>query len=376
MKILFCTTAVPEAMEFQIKEISAAGNRFQMNMIQSMKAAGYSFSLLSYVGVPVSREVCEATKEDGICGERASVVYKQKSLFQTIREYRREMKRLAEAADVLLCYNVVHVWMNLPRLAEKNKKKSVLILADYSGPESYRNPVRKLYAWLSLKVMRKFDVVAGLSANIEKKLKRGQEFLLMEGGIDASLYHYFGKKEPASNQVLTLMYSGLLSSVTGVDRLLSAMACMPDAKLSLVITGKGPLEDAVKAAAKADSRIRFLGHLQYGEYLEYLSRADVLVNPRNMTLPENQNNFPSKIFDYLAAGKFILSTRFIGWEKFRNVICFCEDTPESLAEEICRMAPKKEAESGWAADSEKQFEAARRLAETFLWEKQVKRLLE
>lgn len=372
MKILFCTTAVPEAMEFQVKELSAAGNRFQLNMIKTMRKTGMNVSLLSYVGVAVSEKIRQETcaLDAKPWGADDGVVYKDKGFFSAIRAYRKEMKKRAKEADVLLCYNVVHVWMNLPRLARAGKKKSVLVLADYSGPESYKSPVRKLYAALSLLTIRKFDVVAGLSANVEKKLKKKQKFILMEGGIDEALYQYFADKKPVPKEHVTLMYSGLLSPVTGVDRLLSAMRNVTDENLRLVITGKGELEEAVTEAAKKDSRIRFYGLLQYEEYLEMLSRADGFINPRNMSLPENQNNFPSKIFDYLAAGRPVISTRFIGFEKFAQVIRFCADTPEALAEAI-----RKFAVSG-TEGAEGQFEKSRRLAEQFLWDKQMKRLLE
>ncbi len=372
MKILFCTTAVPEAMEFRVKELSAAGNRFQLNMIKQMRKAGMDVSLLSYVGVAVSEKIRQETCVQNTTpwGAEDGMIYKDKGFFPAIRAYRKEMKKRAKEADILLCYNVVHVWMNLPQLARAGKKKSVLVLADYSGPESYKSLVRKLYAALSLYTIRKFDVVAGLSANVEKKLKKRQKFILMEGGIDEALYQYFAEKKPMEKEHVTLMYSGLLSPVTGVDRLLAAMKLCTKEKLRLVITGKGELEEAVTEAAKKDSRIHFYGLLQYEEYLEMLSLADGFINPRNMSLPENQNNFPSKIFDYLAAGRPVISTRFIGFEKFAKVICFCEDTPEALAEAIQKFAV-----SG-TKEAEEQFERARRFAEQFLWDKQMKRLLE
>jgi hypothetical protein len=87
-----------------------------------------------------------------------------------------------------------------------------------------------------------------------------------------------------------------------------------------------------------------------------------------MELPENQNNFPSKVMDYLATGKPILSTRFAGWEKFREYITFCE--AGELAAEMHSMQQEIQKVS-MRAD----YDRNRKAAEGYLWENQVKRVL-
>ena len=138
--------------------------------------------------------------------------------------------------------------------------------------------------------------------------------------------------------------------------------------IRLWISGKGELEEAVKAAAKEDDRICYLGHLPYEEYLRMLQEADVLINPRDMSLPENQNNFPSKIMDYLAAGKAIVSTRFAGWEKFAENIFFCENSAEGI---------KKYLEDGeeCLVESERYYIKNREKVAYFKWSEQIKRIL-
>ena len=84
-----------------------------------------------------------------------------------------------------------------------------------------------------------------------------------------------------------------------------------------------------------------------------------------MILPENQNNFPSKIMDYLASGKRIISTRFIGWERFADYITFCDDYDE--------MA--KYMRDGVEGFSEDIYQRNREYAKTFLWEEQVRRMI-
>ena len=88
-----------------------------------------------------------------------------------------------------------------------------------------------------------------------------------------------------------------------------------------------------------------------------------MVNPRNMNLPENENNFPSKIMEYLATGKPIISTRFPGWEKYNKYIAFCESTVEGLQNAL------ETSDAG--RDREKE---QRKFAAGFLWSNQVKKI--
>jgi glycosyltransferase involved in cell wall biosynthesis len=86
--------------------------------------------------------------------------------------------------------------------------------------------------------------------------------------------------------------------------------------------------------SKKDNRIEYVGFLDEGAYLSLLSKANVLINPRNMDLPQNQNNFPSKILEYLATGKVIISTKFPNYQEFEENIFFCDTNTQSIADKI------------------------------------------
>ena len=53
MKILFCGISVPENVEHQVKNISAAGNWFQNNMIENLRELGHDVTVLSYVAMQI-----------------------------------------------------------------------------------------------------------------------------------------------------------------------------------------------------------------------------------------------------------------------------------------------------------------------------------
>lgn len=369
MKILFCGTMVPEEIEYQVRDISAAGNRFQNNMIRNLKEMGHEIICCTYLGMDIPEEVGRALRQREAAAGQERYVQKNGKLLHSILEYRRAARKAMDDTETVICYNITYAWLQLPVWAKKKKNKNIVILADYSERESYGNPLMKFYAWIQRQSMRRFDTVIGLSPNIRRKLRKEQHFILMEGGIDRALLETFRYRPHREGQPTVFLYAGLLSRVTGVDILLEAMRRIKRQEIRLIITGKGDLEDKVRQAAAEDERILFRGHLSYEEYVEQLQEADILVNPRNMELPENQNNFPSKIMDYLASGKPIISTRFAGWERFQENILFCDCDARALGVCMERALDKP-------ADENAVFVSNRDTAGKFEWQTQLKRVLE
>jgi len=93
------------------------------------------------------------------------------------------------------------------------------------------------------------------------------------------------------------------------------------------------MQSRVEALAGADPRIRYLGFLERDELLERLRRSLVLVNPRPAGRPENRYNFPSKILEYLATGRPVISLASgdIAEEYGHLLILLADEAPESFA---------------------------------------------
>ncbi len=364
-RVLMVGNLVSEDLLMKTSTTSAAANRFQEKIVKYLKRANNAVETVSYVAEPLVEQ-------------SAGLIYKKQAgvfgTFGAIRDIRKTVKNKVRNTDIILCYNMIYAWLYLPRLARKYHKKLVLILADYSGVESYHNPIKKFYARMQLKAIQTCDVVVGLSANMQQYVKPSQNFILMEGGIDPEILQNYEqnreanrwKKEADGKPIL--VYSGLLNDVAGIGMLLDAVA-KNDKEFVLNITGRGEYAEQIQEIAKHDQRIRYLGLLEEKEYLAVLESADILINPRNMKLPENQHNFPSKIMDYLATGNTILSTKFAGYEKFADVICFCETSAEALSDEISRMIHE-------GPDDATKKQERRNFAKKFLWDEQVKRMME
>lgn len=373
MKLLLVGTVVPEEIEYREELVSSAGNRFQMNLARNLLRLGHEVTTLTYVGMPLHSESIELLRKNPevVDGATSIYVFKESNPIKTCITFSKKVKELLQTGvQQVLAYNVVHTWANLPKLAQRAGARSVLFLADFTPPSAHTSKARSIYASLMLTSIRRFSKVVALSPYVKENLGLEKEVFLMMGGVDQQLLDYFDTDRKAdidsdidcntdknfdkqqdehsnnnldkcsngiADKSLRFMYSGLLSQVTGVDQLLQAFSLLESDHTELILTGKGPLLDEVIAATKKDSRIQYLGSLSYEDYLATIGEADLLINPRNMALPENQNNFPSKIMDYLVSGKPILSTAFAGNEYFADCMTICDSSKDGLLEGLERF---------------------------------------
>ena len=350
---------VPPEYETRIETLSNAANRFQLNFLKEL-CKQHEVKFYSYIGLNV-----EASVRAELGGEMDGVTYFYKSnkLLASVLKYKKAVRGALRDADCIITYNVVYAWMFCPILAKRMRKKSMLILADYSPEEAYSGRIRRRYAKIQLNIIKKYDIVIGLSEKTKALLNPTQKFICVEGGIDQTVYDFFRDSTNTVGKVTRFMYAGLLEPVTGIDRLVEAFVRIDNPDMRMCISGKGTLKDKIIAAGERDSRIEYLGCVPYEEYLWNLKNADVLVNPRNMDMPENENNFPSKIMEYLATGKPIISTKFPGYEKFSEYITFCDSSVDGIQKAL-------ESRDVQEHDSIKNREFASR----FIWENQVERI--
>lgn len=368
MKFLLCCTLVPEKYEVEIKEISNAANRFVKNFCTQLEKE-HMLNIISYIGINIDEQTKNELKQCEKKDKKIRYVFKSRKYMKGILETFFLICKEMRKCDYIITYNVVYSWVFVPIVSKIMKKKSVLILADHSPVESYRSIRKRIYANVQQYVMRQYDYVVGLSEKTKKYLKPRQAFMCMEGGIAKEVYEYFeGYQEKERNKII-IMYSGILEEVTGVNLLIDAFEKISTDMAELIVTGDGSLADSIKNIAVASENINYLGCIPYEQYMKKISEADVLVNPRNMNLPENENNFPSKIMEYLATGKVIVSTKFPGWERYQEYIEFCESNSDALAEcLVCSMNAVRN-------HTEQDFLRIRKFAKKFIWSEQVESIV-
>ena len=365
MKFLLCCTLVPTKYEVANREISNAANRFLTNFSTKIMENHY-LKILSYIGVKFDEDSKKELNQQKT--EIIQYFFKSKRIIGGVLKMLCATWSALKDCDYAITYNTIYAWMLTPILARMRHKKSILILADYSPIESYVSAKQRVYARIQQYFIGKYDYVIGLSEHTRKYLKEGQKFHCMEGGIADEFYTYYDAYVPPAKECITIMYSGILEKVTGIELLINAFEKTKKNQIELVITGDGSLAEWIQQKDSESDRIHYLGCIPYDEYMKKLQEADVLVNPRNMMLPENKNNFPSKIMEYLATGKMIISTKFPGWERYQNYINFCESNESDIKKAIERCLINIE---NW---EKADYEKNRLFASEFLWDSQVKKI--
>lgn len=359
MKVLICGPALPESAELLMPGASPAAAKYLRYMALEIKEKGYSVKTFHYVTVQLS----DAAKFE-LDNDKSNVyVAKSKYMFDSLVEFRKKLLNDVEKGDIVLFYNISYATWLLPNLVEKKGGKAVLILADHTSSIEEKSIVRKILARITEMQFNYFKRAIILSSNARKLLSDKCQILLLEGGINTDNYENFSVISKNGNKVL--LYSGMLSKVTGVDLLIEAFGKILNANVELWITGKGELTDLVVNAAKNDSRIKYFGFVSNEKYYSLLEQANIVINPRNMDFEQNQNNFPSKVLEYLASGRLVLSTRFPGYEKFEKFFMFSDSTAEAL---------KLKIEELLGSDEEiikEQYYVNRSEAENYSWKNQA-----
>jgi glycosyltransferase involved in cell wall biosynthesis len=136
-----------------------------------------------------------------------------------------------------------------------------------------------------------------------------------------------------------ILYTGAIARHTGIELLINAFNLIKTNDLKLVICGKGQ-NSLLSKEIKQNPRIVFLGIVDEKKLISLYDNAYIFINPRLLEEKTNGSNFPSKILEYLAFCKPILSTYTGGIHpKYKEVINFIEnDDPYELADKIDEIA--------------------------------------
>ena len=218
------------------------------------------------------------------------------------------------------------------------------IVADLTCSQRGQPPVSRLRNWLQTLMVRLSPGTVVFSAHTTNDFRQGKPSIRMVRPPASYLLDL--PQPPAEPPARAVYFAGALSEPAGVNLLLDAIPHVTDPTLEFWFSGRGTLEDRLKQQAASDPRIRFFGFVTEEQYSSMLQQAAVLVNPRPSRLLENRYNFPSKLMEYLAAGRPVLSTATsdVAEHYGCDVFVLEDETPEGLARCIERVvaAPAEE----------------------------------
>jgi glycosyltransferase involved in cell wall biosynthesis/peptidoglycan/xylan/chitin deacetylase (PgdA/CDA1 family) len=105
---------------------------------------------------------------------------------------------------------------------------------------------------------------------------------------------------PRPSGPVRLVYAGLLGYLQGVGFAVEAMRSLPRDTAALHLYGDGVDRSALEEQCRGVENATVHGQVTYPAYLDAIASADILLVPLR---PEAETAFPSKLLEYMAAGK-------------------------------------------------------------------------
>jgi glycosyltransferase involved in cell wall biosynthesis len=243
------------------------------------------------------------------------------------------------------------------------------IVADLTCPQAGQTPITRMRSWLQTVLVRLSPGTIVFSSHTTNDFRRGKPSMRMVRPPASYLLDL--PQPPTEPAAHAIYFAGALVDAAGVNLLLDAIPHVKDPTLEFWFSGRGPLEERLKHQATSDPRIRFFGFVTEQQYSEMLQKAAVLVNPRPSRLLESRYNFPSKLMEYLAAGRPIISTATSDVaEHYGNAVFVPDDeTPQGLARCI------EHATAAPAHERAAMGTRARATVEGVTWRTQAERIL-
>lgn len=195
----------------------------------------------------------------------------------------------------------------------------------------------------SLKRMKAIDSFVFLTWYMKDYYKAKKPYVVVEGVTDSESEQEVPKT--LDDGLKTIVYTGTFTEKYGIMDLVHAFMLIPDPDFRLVLCGGGETEEKVKKCAKKDSRIIYKGVLKHKEALGLQRGATILVNPRQGGNEFTKYSFPSKIMEYMSAGRPVLCFPLEGIPKEYDDYLFYFKSPDhkSMAEDmraLCGKAPE------------------------------------
>lgn len=239
--------------------------------------------------------------------------------------------------------------MNSSRLSAAIKVKSIipnaaicLIVPDLPQymdmAMSITKKVLKRVDWINIKWQLRFvDKYILFTKHMAKFLKLSEHnWMVMEGSISSKDIISRTEIDSSGNKI-TVMYSGKIDKRYGVIELLRAIQLIKNEDYEFWFTGFGNAVAEIEKQSKVDHRIRYLGFLPSREVLlQKQQEATMLINTRLPTEDGSAYCFPSKLFEYMASGRPVLSFKIDGIpdEYFKYLIKMNSLSAEDISEAI------------------------------------------
>lgn len=190
---------------------------------------------------------------------------------------------------------------------------------------------------LSVGLARRFDFAIALSDTLAATYAPGRPALVVPGIYDDTLEERVDavSRSRSFDGACRVLYFGGLSPEYGIAALLDAVPLL-DPGIEVRLFGRGPLEPAIAAMANRHPALVWGGLVDQARLLEEMANADILINPRPAGGTLARMSSPSKLIEYAASGRAVMTTRLpsLSDELIDAVLPIDDETPAGIAAAI------------------------------------------
>ncbi len=231
--------------------------------------------------------------------------------------------------------------MALTKIKKKFPINVCLVVADlpqYMGLQERKTLYQKLSLKVTMYLFNKHlpvvDKFVLLTEEMNKFVnKENKPYVVMEG-IASELYEYMDLPKQENPKVV--LYSGGMQKKYGIPNILEATKLISDSSVEFRFYGKGDAVDLIKAYAKEDNRIKYMGSIGLNELHIEQQKSTILINPRQNNEEFTKYSFPSKNLEYMLSGRPTICYKLDGMpDEYKDYLIIPEDdSVESLAKAI------------------------------------------
>lgn len=320
-RLLYLGFAFPPGMQHLHPGVNPAGHNFETGL---MRAFSDGWDIRSVGILPVEPpETLDSQKSPGLphalvlVDRQPELIHRRLALWRLIRAF-QQWEREGWVPDAILVYNLFPIYNGFIRwLARRARRPKLIILfadsATLGHPMSWSKRLRyrfKPLVYPEEEMLRMFDGAIALSRDTGWFWDAHKiPWLWMPGGCDPAQAPR--DTAPEQRDEVAFGYFGALAAHAGILPLVESFIGT-EIPATLHVCGYGRLGSVIEALAQKHSRLKYHGLLNHpADCLALAQTWDVLVNPRPGGWG-NENNFPSKVFQYAMAGRAILTTRLAG----------------------------------------------------------------
>lgn len=211
-------------------------------------------------------------------------------------------------------YSLSYCMVRIVRMLKKYTPEIPIVVAALDLPEHMLkeragNPFATLWKKkMSKKVYRGIKHADGVMVVAEKMVNQlgidVERSVLIEAIAITEGRTFAPLREEGTKRIV---YAGTLAKVYNVLDLVKCFMNISDQTARLVVCGDGDTRDEIIKMAARDKRIIYRGICSHEQVMDELKKARILVNPRRNGQNFTGFSFPSKVIDYLIAGRPVIN---------------------------------------------------------------------